>query len=142
MDDADTPLHKQPSKRIVFFSPSNVLNQFAQLIETRRRKGLNPTVLILQTDGGPNHSIKKVIVQLALIATFKELDIDHFVVLRCAPNGSAQKKIEQSMSVLNFGLAHVATRRGDMDPWAEKVAANASSVQAVRDVAKEVEGKW
>ena len=69
------------------------------------------------------------------------MDINHFVVLRCAPNGSAPNKIERSMSVLNLGLAHVATRRGDMDPWAEKAIANASSMQAVQDVAKEVEGK-
>ena len=45
------------------------------------------------------------------------------------------------MSVLNLGLAHDATRRGDMDPWTEKASANASSMQAVWDVAKEVEGK-
>jgi len=127
--------------RDAIFDPSNVFDHCAQLIDTLRRKGLNPTVLVLQTDGGPDHSMKRVAVQLALIATFKELDIDHFVVLRCAPNGSARNKIERSMSVLNLGLAHVATRRGDMDPWAEKAAMNASSMQAVRDVAKEVEGE-
>ena len=85
--------------------------------------------------------MKRVTVQLALISTFKELDTDNFVVLRCAPNGSTWNKIERSMSVLNLGLAHVATRRGDMDPWAEKAVANASSMQVVQDVAKEVEGK-
>ena len=69
------------------------------------------------------------------------MDINHFVVLRCAPNGSAPNKIERSMSVLNLGLTHVATRRGDMDPCVEKATANASSMQAVQDVAKEVEGR-
>ena len=89
-------------------------------------------------DGGPDHSMKRIAVQLALNATFRELDVDHFVVLRCAPNGSARNKVERSMSVLNLALAHVATRRGDMAPWAESAVANASSMQAIRDVAKEL----
>ena len=111
----------------------------AQLIDTLRKKGLNHTVLVLQTDGGPDHSMKRVATQLALIATFRELDIEHLVILRCAPNGSARNKIERSMSVLNLALAHVATRRGDMQQWAEDAVKNASSMQAVRDVAKAAE---
>ena len=128
--------------RDAIFDPSNVFDHCAQLIDTLRRKGVNPSVLVLQTEGDPDHSMKRVAMQLALIATFKELDIDHFVVLRCAPNGSARNKVEQSMSVPNLGLAHVATRRGDMDIWAEKVVANTSSMQAVRDVAKDAEVTW
>ena len=124
--------------RDAIFDPSNVFDHCAQLIDTLRQKGLNPTVLILQTDGGPDHSMKRIAVQLALNATFRELDVDHFVVLRCAPNGSARNKVERSMSVLNLALAHVATRRGDMAPWAESAVANASSMQAIRDVAKEL----
>ena len=125
--------------RDAIFDPSVIFDHCAQLIDTLRKKGLNPTVLILQTDGGPDHSMKRVMVQLALNATFRELDIDHLVILRCAPNGSARNKVERSMSVLNLALAHVSTRRGDMDPWAEKAVANASSMQAIRDVAKEKE---
>ena len=45
------------------------------------------------------------------------------------------------MSVLNLGLAHVATRRGDLYPWAEKAVANDSSMQIVWHVTKEVEGE-
>ena len=60
----------------------------------------------------------RVAVQFALTATFEELDINHSVVLVCAPDGSARNKVEQSMSVLDLGLTHVttSTRRGDMDP--------------------------
>ena len=125
--------------RDAVFDPSNIFDHCAQLIDTLRKKELNPTVLILQTDGGPDHSMKRVAVQLALYATFRELDVDHFVVLRCAPNGSARNKVERSMSVLNLACAHVAMRRGDMAPWAEQKVANASSMQAIRDVAKALE---
>ena len=43
------------------------------------------------------------------------------------------------MSVLNLALAHVATRRGDMQQWAEGTVKDASSLQAVCDVAKAAE---
>ena len=116
------------------FDPSNVFDHCAQLIDCIRKKGLNPTVLVLQTDGGPDHSLKRAATKLALIAVFKELDIDHLVVLRGAPNGSARNKVERSMSVLNLALAHTAIRRGDMPEWAEKDMKGCSSMQAVREV--------
>ena len=96
---------------------------------------------MLQTDGGPDHSLKRFAAKFALIATFKELDIDHFVILRCAPNGSARNKIERSMSVLNLGVAHVATKRAVMASWAEEAVKNCSTMQSVRDVAKSVEAR-
>ena len=122
-------------------SHSQVFDHCAQLIDCLRRKGLNPTVLVLQTDGGPDHSLKRAATKLACIAMFKELDIDHLAVLRGAPNGSARNKVERSMSVLNLGLAHTAIRRGDMPEWAEKVMKGVSSMQAVRDAASKHEEK-
>ena len=71
--------------------------------------------------------------------TFKELDLDHFVILRCAPNGSARNKVERSMSVLNLPLAHMALKRGKMPEWAEKEVKNCSTMKSVRDVANAVE---
>ena len=121
------------------FDPSKVLDHCAQLIDALRKKGLSPTVLVLQTDGGPDHSLKRVATKLALIATFKELDIDHLVVLRGAPNGSARNKIERAMSVLNLPLAHTALKRADMSEWAEKKIKGVSSMQAVRDLASKLE---
>ena len=121
------------------FDPSKVLDHCAQLIDALRKKGLSPTVLVLQTDGGPDHSLKRVATKLALIATFKELDIDHLVVLRGAPNGSARNKIERAMSVLNLPLAHTALKRAEMSEWAEKKMKSVSSMQAVRDLASKLE---
>ena len=53
------------------FDPSNVFDSCAQLIETIRKKGLNPTVLVLQTDGGIGHSLNRVATKLAMITAFK-----------------------------------------------------------------------
>ena len=123
------------------FDPSEVYDHCAQLIDVLRQKGFNPTVLVLQTDGGPDHSLKRVAVKLALIATFRELDLDHIVVLRGAPNGSARNKIERAMSPINLGLAHVALKRADMAEWAEVEANNCSSMKTVREVAKASEDR-
>ena len=123
------------------FDPSKVIDHCAQLIDALRTKELKPTVLVLQTDGGPDHSLKRVATKMALIATFKELDLDHLVTLRGAPNGSARNKIERSMSVLNLSLAHTALSRADMPPWAEEDIKGCSSMQAIRDLSSKLEKK-
>ena len=53
------------------FDPSNVFDHCAQLIKTIKKKRLTPTVLVLQTDGGVDHSLKRVATQLSMIAVFK-----------------------------------------------------------------------
>ena len=75
------------------------------------------------------------------MATFKELDLDHFVIIQCAPNGSARNKVGRSMSVLNLSLAHVALKRGKMADWAEAEVKNCTTMKSVRDVTAAVEKK-
>ena len=45
------------------------------------------------------------------------------------------------MSVLNLGVAHVATKRAAMASWAEVAVKNCLTMQSVRDVAKSVEAR-
>ena len=52
------------------FDPSEVLDHTAQLIDTIRLNQLNPIMLALQTDGGPNHPLNQVATKLAMIAMF------------------------------------------------------------------------
>jgi hypothetical protein len=118
--------------RCAVFDPSEVYDHCAQLVDTLRKQGLKPTVLVIQTDGGPDHSLKRVATKFALIAMFGALDLDHLVVLRCAPNGSAMNKVERAMSVLNVPLAHASIGRGDMSDWAESEAKKASSMSDLR----------
>lgn len=115
------------------FDPSKIIDHCAQLIATLRLQGLKPTVLVVQTDGGPDHSLKRVAVQLAMVGTFRELDLDHMVIIRCAPNDSASNVVERSMSVLNLPLAHASLKRAEMPDWAEGEVKNCSSMKAVRD---------
>ena len=124
--------------REAVFDPSEILDHCAQLTDAIRSRGLTPTVLVLQTDGGPDHSLKRIVVKLDLISLFKELDLDRLVVMRCAPNGSASNIVERSMSVLNLALAHVSLRREKMPEWAEDEVKNCSTMKDVRDAAEKV----
>ena len=92
----------------------------------------------MQTDGGPDHSFKRVAVKSVLITMFRKLDLDHLVAIRCAPNGSAANKVERSMSLLNLALAHAGIKRLDMPKWAEDRVKNCNSMAAVRDLADKV----
>ena len=62
---------KHSLQRDFTFDPSNVFDHCAQLIDTIRKKCLNSTVLVLQTDGSVDHSLKRVATNLAMIAVFK-----------------------------------------------------------------------
>ena len=121
------------------FDPFEVFDHCAQLIDVMKRAKLNPTVLMLQTDGGIDHSLKRLATKLALIALYIELDLDHLVVLCCAPNGLARNKVERSMFILNLGLAHVALKRARMAAFAENIVSSCSSMQDIRDAAQKVE---
>ena len=123
------------------FDPSKALAHCVQLIDALRNKGLNPTELFLQTDSGPDHSLKRVATKMALIATFKELDLDHLVTLRGVHNGSARNKIERPMSVFNILLAYAELKRSNVSELAEKEIKNCSSMQEVCDLAAELEKK-
>ena len=93
------------------FDPYEVFDHTAQLIDVLERKELTPTVFVLQTDGGPDHSLKRLKTKLALMAFFIEMDLDHLVVLCSVPNGSVYDKIERAMSPLNLPLLHCALKR-------------------------------
>ncbi len=125
--------------RDAIFDGSEIFDHCAQLIDVVRSRGQTPSVLVLQTDGGPDHSLKRVAVKLALLALFRKLDIDRLVVLRCAPNGSAANFIERSMSVLNLPLAHASLKRADMPEWAHAKVVPCNSMKMLRDAAAKVE---
>eukprot|EP00956_Cyclotella_meneghiniana_P041453 scaffold227870_cov37-Cyclotella_meneghiniana.AAC.2 len=118
--------------RDAIFDPSTVFDHTAQLIDCLRRLDKRPFVLVLQTDGGPDHSIKFANTKNAMVALFVKLDLDHLVVLRGAPNGSAYNKIERLMSPANFALTNVSTKRGVMPDWAEKLMKNCNAMAEVR----------
>ena len=52
----------------------------------------------------------------------------------CASNGSAENKVERSMSILNLRFSHAGIKRLDMPKWAEDCVKNCNRA-AVCDLA-------
>ena len=115
------------------FDPSKVFDHTSQLAYVLELDGLFPFVLVLQTDGGPDHSIKFLTTKLALLALFIGNDLDQLLVLRGAPIGSAFNKIERAMCPANSVLGNVSTKRAEMPKWAEDVARSCNSMSAIRE---------
>lgn len=104
----------------------------AQLTDVIQRQNQIQTVLVLQTDAGADHSLKRLQTKLALIRAFKVLDLDRFLVIRCAPNGLAYNKVERCMSQLNIGLSNVSTKRSKIPKWAEDAIKNCGGMNDIR----------
>ena len=92
------------------FSPSSPLRHATELLQTLRDKKVNSVlkpVLLLYTDGGPDHRVNFISVQLALICLFRHLQLDYLVAARTAPMQSYRNPVERMMSLLNLGLQSV-----------------------------------
>ena len=64
-------------------------------------------MLLLYTDGGPDHRSTYMSVKLSMIALFRSLDLDMLVALQTAPSNSWANPVERIMSIVNTGLQGV-----------------------------------
>lgn len=74
-------------------------------------------ILLLYTDGGPDHHCTYMSVKLSIIALFLEMDLDCVIALRTAPSNSWANPVERIMSIVNMGLQGVGVmrRKGNED---------------------------
>jgi len=82
-------------------SPSRHATKLARLLQKLLPK---TSVVVLCTDGGPDHNCKHISVRLGILALFLELELDTMVVTRTAPTQSWVNPVERVVSVLNLGL--------------------------------------
>ncbi|XP_064646150.1 uncharacterized protein LOC135499336 [Lineus longissimus] len=118
------------------FKPSSALRHAAELAEIlkTRGEGTYPTpVLLIYTDGGPDHRCTYMSVKLAMIALFLELTLDVLIALRTAPSNSWANPVERIMSIVNTGLQGVGMMRRKMSDDFESAIAGAGSVKEMRE---------
>ena len=65
----------------------------------------------MYTDGGPDHRLTYVSVQIALIALFLELDLDFLCAVRTPPHNSWKNPAER---IMNLALQGVGIARGQV----------------------------
>ena len=81
---------------------------------------VKPKILLLYTDGGPDHRCTYGSVQISLLALFLKGNFDFLAAVRTAPYHSWANPAERMMSILNLALQGVALKRESMSESSEK----------------------
>ena len=92
----------------------------------------------MYSDGGADHIITSLSVQVSLVALFVKLDLDFLCAARTAPSHSWRNPVECIMSTLNLGLQCIGLMRQEMDPTFEAEAKKCNSLAKLRDAARRV----
>ena len=96
---------------------------------------LQRSILFLYSDGGPDHRLMYVSVQVSLIAVFLKLGLDFLCAARTAPVHSWRNPVERVMSTLNLGLQCIGLMQEKGDTGFEAEAAKCKSVIALCEAA-------
>ena len=127
--------------KITATSPSSALHNAREianvLITKYGSKEQVPPVLIMYTDGGPEHRSNFLSVKIALIALQRFLDLDQILAARTAPGHSFINPAEKINCVLNLALYGIGCmRHRSSDQEYEKQLHNCSGLS---DVGKLIE---
>ena len=104
------------------------------------RKNVRPNgVEMIYTDGGPDHNISFLNVQIGWLAYFILSRCDTLIVGRTAPTQSWTNPGERVMSVLNMAMQNCALGRELMDDDFEKHMKRCNSMSSVRKLAAKLD---
>lgn len=87
-----------------------------------------PPILHLYTDGGPDHCLMYISVQLSLISLYLEHDFDLLCAATTAPCHSWRNPVECVMSTLNIALQCVGLMRKEMPEDYEKAVSSCGNM--------------
>ena len=108
--------------------PSSAMRHCAELGNVLSRDP-GKSVLLIYSDGGPDHRVTYGPVQLGLISLFCKLDLDYLCAASTAPSHSWRNPVERIMSTLNLGLQSVHLMREEMDSEFEDRSRKCSSLK-------------
>ena len=121
------------------FQPSSALRHSTEFYKTflQQYNGNIPEILLLYTDGGPDHRNTFGSVQIALICLFLRGNFDFLASVRTAPYHSWMNPAERVMSILNLALQGVSLQRDPMDNIFENIFKGKNTLEEIRNVAQE-----
>ena len=109
--------------------PGEVIEITGEFIKT-----CMPFVVLLETDGGPDHNIKFLRNVLSLFAVFLVGNMDKLVAVRGCPGHSYLNTVERCMSILNLGLANLALSLDPEAPdWVFDLIEGNNSMKKIRE---------
>ncbi|PKY58409.1 hypothetical protein RhiirA4_449266, partial [Rhizophagus irregularis] len=103
------------------FQPSSPMRHNSELYNLLANDKQQNPFLLIYTDGGPDHRVNYLRVQLSLIALFITLDLDLLIAVRTPPGHSWKNPVERIMSILNLGLQCIGLMRAEMDEEFEEI---------------------
>lgn len=125
------------------FEASSPLHHAAEMKADLKLLSINTAirpVLLLYSNGGPDHNITFGNVKVALIALFRSLQLDYLLAARACPGHSFRNPVERCMSILNRTLQSVALMRASTSAAVDKYLSSVSTTSDIRKLAeKEVE---
>ena len=110
-------------------SPSTPLRHMAELSKIHPE---NKPVLLLFSDGGPDHNVSFVSVQISLIAYFRYGNLDQLIALRTAPGHSYRNPVERINAILNLALQAVGMMRKEMSKEMEDLFKKCGTLKKIR----------
>ena len=120
------------------FEHSTPLRHASEIYNILQSVSFNKTVLFIYSDGGCDHRLTFISVQLSLICLFLKLDLDYLCAGRTAPYHSWRNPVERVMSIINLGLQCVGLARAEMPDEVEKEVGKCNSLSELR---RTLEGK-
>ncbi|GES72778.1 uncharacterized protein LOC105326236 [Rhizophagus clarus] len=119
------------------FQPSSPIRHNSELYNLLVNDEQQNPFLFIYTDGGPDHRVNYLRVQLSLIALFVTLDLDLLVAVRTPPGHSWKNPVERIMSILNLGLQCIGLMRAEMNEGYEEIMKYCNSMEDIRNKAEE-----
>ena len=121
--------------------PSSALRHCTELTNIIRthhsdQDHLSKPILVVVSDGGPDHRVTFGSVKVASLTLFRALDLDMLICIRTCPYQSWTNVAERVMSTLNLALQNVSLARTAMADHFERLVKNKNSLADVREAIK------
>ena len=112
-------------------SPLRHCADLAKVLNSQADCAAKPIVL-LYSDGGPDHRITYLTTKIALISLFLRCDLDFLAAVRTAPYQSWRNPVERIMAILNLAFQGVGLMRKEMPKEFEAAISSCKSVKDIR----------
>ena len=120
------------------FEPSSPMRHATELSCILESQIENIHALLVYTDGGPDHRVTYLSVQVALISIFQNFDLDFVCAARTAPCHSWHNPVERVMSTLDLGLQCLGLMREKMTDSFEDEVEKCSTLKQLRAAVKRI----
>ena len=118
------------------FEPSSPIRHATELNSILNTRSSNNPILLIYSDGGPDHRLTYLTVQISYICLFLTRDLDLLCVVCTPPYHSWKNPVEKIMSILNLALHSVGLMRAHMSPEYETVIKSCTTMKAIREAAE------